>query len=164
MAVVEDHDLIITTPASRLNPGAPAVSCDVPGLDGAPASPPSAHPGGEWESSGSLKIEMPAKDTPCHCLGRSGPSGSRCRRPAGPCWVRPNLRRGARSVCRRSRRTRCSARQAARPPAVPGRGRAVRRREMPQQRAGEPHPRSLPLVVVVAARIAVDHKYAPPVG
>ena len=48
MAVVEDHDLITTTPALRLNPGAlpvpktvgPAVSCGVLGLGGAPTSPP----------------------------------------------------------------------------------------------------------------------------
>ena len=48
MAVVEDHYLITTTPALRLNPGAlpapktvgPAVSCGVLGLGGAPTSPP----------------------------------------------------------------------------------------------------------------------------
>jgi hypothetical protein len=74
---VEDHDLITIRAASRLNPGAlpvpktvgPAVSCDVPGLDGQGWTARAGRraclatecaPGGEWESSGSLKIEMPA--------------------------------------------------------------------------------------------------------
>ena len=69
MAVVEDHDLIITTPASRLNPGAPAVSCDVPGLDGAPASPPSAHPVGNGRAAGHSRSKCRRRTRPATALG-----------------------------------------------------------------------------------------------
>jgi hypothetical protein len=74
MAAVEDHDLITTTPASRLNHGAlpvpkavgPAVSLRRPRAGRRACLATECAPGGEWESSGSLKIEMPAKDTPCY--------------------------------------------------------------------------------------------------
>jgi hypothetical protein len=84
MTAVEDHDLITTTPVSRLNPGAlpvpktvgPAVSCDVPGMDGAPTSPPSAPAVGNGRAPGRSRSRYWRRTRPAT-------ASRRCRRRRG---------------------------------------------------------------------------------